>query len=90
MMPPRCFVCGVDYRSIEQNPELATGFTLIYFGLNRREEAAQEELNRKGWVGHPDNAVWFCDRHAELGESRKHLHWRAARVAIRAAATWRK
>ncbi|MFF0152813.1 hypothetical protein [Micromonospora sp. NPDC005203] len=48
----------------------------MYFALSPDEEESQR--NRRGWVGHPDHAVWFCPEHLQLGRDRESLHWRDA------------
>lgn len=55
-MPPMCVVCPPSPHSGRPFAE----FTLVYF----RETRTYPE----DWVGHPENAVWFCDDHVHLVE----------------------
>ncbi|WP_338895979.1 hypothetical protein WBG99_09950 [Streptomyces sp. TG1A-60] len=56
MMPPMCVVCPPAPYSRRPFEE----FTLVHF----RETRTYDE----DWVGHPENAVWFCADHAPLVE----------------------
>ncbi|WP_433650575.1 hypothetical protein ACQP2C_29720 [Micromonospora zamorensis] len=76
MKPPTCFACGS--RESTENAEL------VYFALSPAEEAAADRRSASGWVGHPDNAVWFCLEHVQLGRDRVSLHWRDAMAEISA------
>jgi hypothetical protein len=51
-----CVVCPPDPHSHRPFGE----FTLVYFRATRTYD--------EDWVGHPENAVWFCDDHAHLVE----------------------
>ncbi|MDT0574171.1 hypothetical protein RM704_43130 [Streptomyces sp. DSM 3412] len=55
-MPPKCAVCPPDPYSGRAIDE----FTLVYF----RETRTYDD----DWVGHPENAVWFCAEHVRLTE----------------------
>ncbi len=56
MMPPMCAVCPAAPHSAGK----FTDFVLVHF----RETVTYPE----GWVGHPENAVWFCAGHASVVE----------------------
>lgn len=62
MMPPMCAVCPPDPHGTAPFGR----FTLVYFRATLAAPAYDE-----GWVGHPENAVWFCDAHAPLAERLK-------------------
>ncbi|WP_238019479.1 hypothetical protein KZZ52_55410 [Dactylosporangium sp. AC04546] len=64
MMPPHCYVCGLDPHSAGPGP-LGERFVLVYF--------ADPRPAPEGWTGHPSNAVWFCVEHAALGTTRESL-----------------
>jgi hypothetical protein len=85
LRPPHCFVCGLSLRDLDDGQDLWSVFTLVAFELTAEEKAVHEARARSGWVGHPENTEWFCDRHAPLARERAHLHWRAALSEIRAA-----
>lgn len=77
MKPPLCYVCGAD--GLQEPGQ----FTVVYFALTPAEEAFAAERSAAGWVGHPDNAVWFCEQHVALGRERAGMHWRAALAELR-------
>ena len=54
MKPPICSICHEDF--IE-------GGGLIYYKEDEEDKVFNERLNRKGMVGHPSNAFWFCKKH---------------------------
>ncbi|MBE4735488.1 MULTISPECIES: hypothetical protein [Streptomyces] len=56
MMPPMCAVCP----DTPHADKPLSRFTLVYFRATRTYD--------DDWVGHPENAVWFCDDHAHLAE----------------------
>ena len=64
MMPPMCAVCPPDPHGTGPLEK----FTLVYFRATHAAHAYDE-----GWVGHPENAVWFCDEHARLADRLKDL-----------------
>ncbi|WP_187237254.1 hypothetical protein [Actinomadura sp. HBU206391] len=82
MLPPHCYVCGLDLRDVPDGQDLSSTFTLVHFALSREAEAAQEARARAGWVGHLENAVWFCNGHVELAQALAHLHWLEAKALI--------
>ncbi|GAA3929153.1 hypothetical protein GCM10023085_08160 [Actinomadura viridis] len=82
MRPPLCFVCGLSPRDLPEGDDSASAFTLVHFALDVQERAAQEARDRDGWVGHPENAEWFCAAHADAARAHAHLHWREALAAL--------
>ena len=55
MMPPLCCICHKSFESSEGG--------LIYFTEDEDDKIANERLNQPGFVGHPPNAFWFCEKH---------------------------
>jgi hypothetical protein len=72
--PPDCFICQRSLR----DGEPYSSFTDVWFALTPEEEAIRREQDRQGWVGHPPEVEWFCDKHSALAEEHAHLHWREA------------
>ncbi|GIJ12767.1 hypothetical protein ACFFMR_14510 [Micromonospora andamanensis] len=70
MKPPLCLVCGSTDR--------ATQFTVVHFAINDQEKAAFARREAAHWVGHPENAYWFCAEHLHFGTERQSMHWRDA------------
>ncbi len=62
MIPPSCYVCGLDLHTAEPGP-LHERFVLVHFGGHQPWPP--------GFVGHPANAIWFCAGHAALGTARE-------------------
>ncbi|MEU8283858.1 hypothetical protein AB0C01_05920 [Micromonospora sp. NPDC048905] len=81
MMPPNCLVC--------ESTGSATEFTVVYFAVNAQEEAGLAARAAASWVGHPENAYWFCAEHLHLGTDREAMHWREAVAEIMAISTRR-
>ena len=84
MKPPHCYVCGLDMWDIPDDDALNKHFTLVYFAISEAEEEYQRRRDEEGWVGHPNEAVWFCRKHVDVAERRKHLHWTVALAEINA------
>jgi hypothetical protein len=76
MKPPLCLVCG--------STDGATKFTVVNFAVNDHERAGLEARRAVGWVGHQENAYWFCAEHLHFGTERRSMHWRDAVAEIRA------
>jgi len=56
MMPPNCCICREDCFSSGR---------LIFFSETDEDKIELERLRQPGFVGHPPNAFWFCDKHYE-------------------------
>jgi len=54
MKPPICEICDDRFLS---------GGGLIYFTQDENDKKFNERLKIKGFVGHPTNAFWFCEKH---------------------------
>lgn len=76
MRPPECDICGKRFGPDEGD--------LIYFA---RDEAAENWHQRAeaepGFVGHPPEAEWFCNKHLAIAKKYAHLPRKAAYVEIR-------
>jgi len=55
MMPPECCICDKDF------PPEKGG--LIYFTEDENDKAFNKRFEEPGFVGHPSNAFWFCEKH---------------------------
>lgn len=71
MMPPMCVVRPPAPHGDGPIAE----FTLVYF---RETHACPDD-----WVGHPENAVWFCHDHVHLAEGLTGLTTREALERIK-------
>lgn len=63
MKPPKCHLCGLGFRGAARSGKL------IYFQVceeDRKKRAARQQ--RRGFVGHPIGAYWFCKQHFRLAE----------------------
>jgi len=54
MEPPICAICN--------NRFFGSG-GLIYFKETDEDIVFNERLKQPGFVGHPSNAFWFCEKH---------------------------
>lgn len=54
MKPPICSICDERFFA---------GGGLIYFTEDEQDKEFNERLKEKGFVGHPTNAFWFCEKH---------------------------
>ena len=64
MKPPICEICHEDF--FEKGG-------LIYFKEDEADIAHNKILNQPGYVGHPSNAFWFCEKHYENAKKLQHL-----------------
>ncbi len=55
MMPPECCICHKDFPPNEGG--------LIYFTEDEQDTKFNERFKESGFVGHPSNAFWFCEKH---------------------------
>ena len=54
MKPPICSVCDIDFYK---------NGGLVYFKETEEDTINNTRLQKKGMVGHPTNAFWFCEKH---------------------------
>ncbi|MCF6366153.1 MAG: hypothetical protein L3J35_08125 [Bacteroidales bacterium] len=64
MKPPVCAICDKDF--------FGTG-GLIYFKETEEDKTFNERFKQKGFVGHPKNAFWFCEKHYKTAKKYSHL-----------------
>ena len=64
-MPPMCCICDEDFGSDEGG--------LIYFTETENDKIANKRLSQPGFVGHPTNAFWFCEKHYPSAKKLSHL-----------------
>ena len=67
MKPPRCQICGKDFRRNRN------GGKLVSFQLTEKQKLRKKEMQEKRMVGHPPGRVWFCNEHLELAQKYSHL-----------------
>jgi len=65
MMPPLCCICDKDFEPNEGG--------LIYFMEDEADKIANERLRQPGFVGHPPNAFWFCEKHYPAAKELSYL-----------------
>jgi len=65
MKPPQCAICKKNFR---KNSD--TVFKLFRFKMTEKQEKEKMKQSLERKIGHPENAVWFCEEHYE--EARKH------------------
>ncbi len=65
MMPPICCICDEDFE-----PDVGG---LIYFTEEENDKIANKRLSQPGYVGHPPNAFWFCEKHYPEAKKLSHL-----------------
>jgi hypothetical protein len=46
---------------------------LIYFKKRPRDHEWDKKMEKKGWVGHPPYAEWFCGEHYEKAKELENL-----------------
>ena len=61
MIPPHCFCCDATYK------DKGVQFTLITF-----VKQTPNSINMLPVIGQQNNQVWFCNKHAYIGEKYKH------------------
>lgn len=84
MIPPRCYVCALDLFDVPDDGR--KHFTLIYFGKDDDAKMAHSrQMATLGRDGHPRNAVWFCNQHADIARQYEGMDAGAALRAIDAA-----
>ena len=64
MKPPICSIC---------HEKCFSNGKLIYFKESETDKISNAKFKRKGFVGHPKNAVWFCEEHYKIAKEHKHL-----------------
>jgi len=64
-MPPICCICDEDFEPNEGG--------LIYFKEDEDNKIANKRLRQPGFVGHPPNAFWFCEKHYTAAKKLDHL-----------------
>lgn len=74
MQPPICEICGERF---------SEGGDLLYFERTAKDEEWYVMAEQPGFVGHPPNAAWFCDKHLAAAKNLTHVHLTAAVTAIR-------
>lgn len=62
MKPPICIICNKRFEPSDKGD-------IIYFKKRRSDKKWIKEMEKKGAVGHPPYAEWFCEEHYE--EARK-------------------
>jgi len=67
MKPPKCAVCSKKFRIGKKEG------ALVAFKLNAEEIVKKEEMEKKGYLGHPVGEVWFCNKHLKLARTYTHL-----------------
>ena len=56
MKPPICIICDTRFTPSDEGD-------VIYFKKTKWDIEWEEEMERKGSVGHPPYAEWFCEKH---------------------------
>ncbi len=54
MKPPICEICSDRFFD---------GGGLIYFKEDEDDSVFNKRFDEEGFVGHPSNAFWFCQKH---------------------------
>lgn len=67
MKPPVCEVCGDDFRMDASNGRL------VYFVRTPGDVEWYARSRKEGFVGHPPNAAWFCEKHYKIAITLTHL-----------------
>ncbi len=67
MRPPICIICDKDFRDSDEGG-------VIYFKKRKSDKKWTEMMEKKGMVGHPPYAEWFCGEHFESAKALEHLH----------------
>ena len=66
MRPPICRICHKELEDFEDSG-------LIYFKKRQSDLEWDKYMNRKGFIGHPPYADWFCKNHYRDFLKLKHL-----------------
>ncbi len=66
MKPPICCICDNKLLDMDDGG-------LIYFKKRPSNLQWDERMGKKGMVGHPPYAKWFCKEHYEKANDFKHL-----------------
>jgi len=66
MKPPVCCICD---KSLDYPSEGG----LIYFKKRSSDKKWEKRMKKKGMVGHPPYAEWFCKEHYEKANELKDL-----------------
>ncbi len=74
MKPPICEIC---YKRFSR------GGSLIRFKETKEDKAKNQQFKQKGFVGHPSNAVWFCEEHVIFARQYSYLEKQEAFKLIR-------
>ncbi len=56
MRPPICAICDKDFLDLENGG-------LVYFKKRPSDIEWDTKMEKKGMVGHPPYAEWFCEEH---------------------------
>jgi len=75
MKPPICEIC---------NKHFSNGGYLIRFKETEADKKSNKLLKQKGFVGHPANAIWFCEEHATFALKYSYLKKQDAIKLIKA------
>lgn len=70
MMPPECHICNKDFPPSEGG--------LIYFKEDEEDISFNKRFKESGFVGHPSNAFWFCEKHYLIAKKYKNYSKREA------------
>jgi len=64
MKPPICHICHERFFS---------NGGLIYFKEDEQDVIFNKRFEERGFVGHPSNAFWFCEKHFAKAKELKDL-----------------
>ena len=64
MKPPICEICYDRFFN---------GGGLIYFKEDENDSIFNKRFDEEGFVGHPSNAFWFCEKHYPKAKALSHL-----------------
>lgn len=73
MKPPFCHIC--NFRGNDE-------CHIVYFALTEAMKKEQKE-REPGFIEHPGNAEWFCEKHYEIAKNYVHLPLHQAMKEIR-------
>ncbi len=66
MRPPICAICGKRFFDTEKGG-------LVYFAKRKSDKKFAKKLKKKGFVGHPTWAEWYCEKHYPEAKKLSHL-----------------
>jgi len=64
MKPPICAIC---------HDKFFEGGGIIYFKVDADDELFNKRFEQEGFIGHPSNAFWFCEKHFAKAKEVEHL-----------------